>query len=115
MSEELPGLVIEDEEPRIVRETCLLPEVVAETVCDELATHLDLDGDLRRHAPALARRAAACYDANERFRRKLRDRSGRETLYAFCRHWLSGEIKEHDPALFPKIPNGFLMGEPAFG
>ena len=105
-------------ESALTRETVLLPEIIAESVIGELErylrTKLGTGQNLQESAPglieSLANRAEDCYAANrkDRFGRELRKRSGRDYLYAFMRHWLSGELAR--TPIFRLIPDSFKMG-----
>src|SRR3990167_7954139 len=95
-------------------ETALAPYVVADCVLSELARHLgaELATDERALADKLGDFAYACYAANRhrRFGRQLRGKHGREYLYMWMRHWLSGELRwtRH----WPNIPDSFKNGVP---
>ena len=107
-----------NEESALTRETVLMPYVIADCVIAELYRRLlpdaganQLESLLNRPlADRLADRAERCYEANRKdsFGRNLRGRNGREWLYAFMRHWLSGELAR--TTLFSRIPDSFKMG-----
>lgn len=64
---------------------------------------------------ALVKRARDTYTANERFAKKIRSEAnhgnaGRDHLYAFMRHWLSGELIRRHPSIGRQLPDDFKMG-----
>ena len=96
----------------IEKETMLLPSVVADCVIQELECWFRQAFHMREemHA-ALCERAQGCYQHNERFRKWLkRPKQGRDYLYSFMRHWLTGEVKDRYPALYPKLPYEYWNG-----
>jgi hypothetical protein len=112
---------------RMANETSLLPHVVADSVIQELAVHLDraghapwlvelLNARAREMADTLGRRAAAIYCANAEhdraFARDLRSVHGRDLLYAFTQHWLAGLLFErHGQAALDALPSDFARGK----
>ncbi|HLX60672.1 MAG TPA: hypothetical protein VKX17_05265 [Planctomycetota bacterium] len=101
---------------RLESETPLLPELVAQRVLGEAERWLEvrLPDEWTR---SLARRAAACYQRNPRFRYWLRrpGNAGREWLYAFMRHWLSALILRNRPHLYRALPFDYCVGAPLKG
>jgi DNA-binding ferritin-like protein len=104
--------LIEDETP-------ILPHVVADAVIHELALYFyrkfkfELP-NTQGLADQLSKQAQQIYAHNEQFRKKLKSKgnAGRDYLYAFMRHWLSGLVKDTQPAMFDKIPADFRVGKP---
>lgn len=76
----------------IFEDTPLIPEIVAESVCEEMRETLDRFQFDTRPELALCERAERHYSENKSFSRKIRGRNGREFLYAFMRHWLAGML-----------------------
>lgn len=92
--------------------TPLLPYVIADMVVSEVERFLKLDVPGREsRITQLVETAEQCYQANERWRHKIRGRCGREYLYSFMRHWLSAELKWMWPP-FKAVPTRFWNGEP---
>lgn len=59
---------------------CLIPECVADSVTND-----------RTLADALVAKAKSLYRSNESFGRKITDSNkGRDTLYMFMKHWITG-------------------------
>jgi hypothetical protein len=103
--------LIEDDTP-------ILPDLVAESVVDEAARlapgHADeLLSRRAELAAALAARAKATYgaDPDSAWSRSIRGagNKGRDTLYAFMRHWLAGELKRNSPDVYAALPRGYGM------
>ncbi len=97
---------------RIESETILLPCVIADRVVQELSRFLGADLDTGDHelANKLVVRAERIYEANPRFRRSMKQRGGRDDLYMWMRHWLSGEVSDCRPDLSRRIPDDFKRG-----
>ena len=102
----------------IEADTVLLPEVIADTVAHELGVYLH---DFHCYTPRthpdhlvayLVKRAEQIHAANKDFRKKLQSRGnkGRDTLYAFMRHWSAGYVKDNWPGAFELLPSGYKMG-----
>jgi hypothetical protein len=100
-------------QPRIERETPLVPAAVAAAVLEEASLWLDtpLPREWRR---VLTRRANAIYARSPQFQRKIRGRGthGRDWLWAFTRHWLAGLLLKHRPNLHERLPVGYHVGQP---
>ena len=97
----------------IERDTPLLPHIIADSVIGELEKHLDQDLPERDSLERLlCIRAAGCYGANQHFRRLVRGagNSGRDYLYCFMRHWLSGLLLEQGSGWRQRIPESFMNG-----
>jgi len=100
---------------RIESETVLLPYVIAIQVCREVQRHFQIwEWDYDPYVELLVRRAEAVYASRADWQRKLKYRSnyGRDVLYTFMRHWLSGEMKDARDPLFGRLPDSFSMGVP---
>src|SRR5579859_380365 len=97
-------------ETKIERETMLLPEVIADNVVGELERFLG--GGLLGAREHLAEFAETVYANNDNFRRLLRSRSnrGRDSLYAFMRHWLTAWVGENRPTQLSRIPRHYYVG-----
>ncbi len=61
----------------------------------------------------LTRRAEAICRRNATFRARIRasGNSGRDYLWSFMRHWISGLIFKRDPALADRLPAGYRIGQ----
>jgi len=94
-------------------DTPIIPIAVANSVWREASFWL---GETlpRKWIADLAERAEVIYTHNPRFRRLLRQRgnSGRDWLWAFTRHWLSGLLVEHRPSLAARLPSEYNVGKP---
>jgi hypothetical protein len=101
-----------EEASRIEAETILLTCLIADRVVQELSRFLGVDLDTGDHelANKLIERAERIYEANPRFRRSMKQRSGRDDLYMWMRHWLSGEVSDCRPDLSLRIPDDFKRG-----
>ena len=99
--------------PRIESDTPIVPRAIMEAVCEEAGVWLGQPLP-RRWIRELSARANSVYARNPRFRRKVRakDLSGRDYLWAFTRHWLSGLMWERRPQLHARLPNFYNVGHP---
>jgi len=89
----------------------LVPEIVAESVIEEVERFLDTGIPHREMTvQGLSMQARATYKANAAWRTKINDRWGRERLYAFMRHWLASDLKKTAPAIYAKLPSSFSRG-----
>jgi hypothetical protein len=63
----------------------------------------------------LTRRTHEIATHNEEFRQRLNapKNSGRDYLFAFMRHWISGLIIENYPHLPDRLPRGYQVGRAA--
>src|SRR6266540_6081033 len=88
----------------IVAETPLVPRAAAEAVWEEACALVgeELPGEW---IVVLIEKAEGIYKHSPRFRRRLRgaDRSGRDWLWAFMRHWLAALLLEHRPAWYARL------------
>lgn len=111
----------------IEQETQIYPDIAAERIVEEVTramiegsgkgpakalAALDHDGG-RSLIAYLAKRAEDTYAANNDFRNRIKSGSrGRETLYAFMRHWAAARVKEvHGNEAFQALPRGFAQGK----
>lgn len=97
---------------RIEDETILLPCVIAECVVAELSRYLgeELHAGDHELANKLVARAEGIYEANWRWRRSMKLSGGRDALYMWMRHWLSGELYTSRQDLSRRIPSDFKRG-----
>ena len=92
-------------------ETALIPGMIATLVWEEACRFLDADLP-KGWIPQLARKAKTIYSHNLRFRAVLRRPgcSGRDSLYAFMRHWLAALLLKYDATLFHRLPDSYTTG-----
>lgn len=104
---------IREPQPRIEKETVLVPAAVAAAVCEEASVWLG-EPLPREWQHVLTRRANAIYARNAQFRRQIRGRGtlGRDLLWAFTRHWLAALMQRHRPDLHERLPVGYHVGQP---
>lgn len=92
-------------------DTPIMPWIIAENVIHEfeMYTGVQLE-DWQDIVDRLTAKAEQCYQHNEYFRKRLRSpgNRGRDYLYSFMRHWLSGELKGRPE--YTLIPELFKMG-----
>lgn len=95
-----------------------MPSVIAQSVVSELARHLypswtPTDADTDAVEAHLETRANRIYNARPDLRRKFKRNPtyGRDWLYTFMRHWLTGYAKDHWPAVYQTIPQTFANGQ----
>jgi len=110
-----------------IDDTALAPYVIADGVVMELLQSLDgaeaagarrafdelSQGGYRDYSDALGQTAERLYENNEEFRKTLNARgdAGRDSLYSFMRHWVSGMVrKEYGEEAFRALPEGFAVG-----
>jgi hypothetical protein len=97
----------------IEKETQIVPVAVADSIWHEASFWF---GEMlpRKWIAELAERAEVIYAHNPRFRKLLRGRgnSGRDWLWAFTRHWLSGLLIERRPSLAERLPSEYRIGRP---
>lgn len=98
---------------RIQTDTPIIPTAVANSVWREASFWLGEELP-REWIADLAERAEVIYAHNPRFRKLLHQRgnSGRDWLWAFTRHWLSGLLIEHHPSLAERLPSEYKVGKP---
>lgn len=97
----------------IDQDTPILPYIVAGTVVQEVERYTG-EALSNEYVEALVAHAHATYNADASFRRKIRAKGnkGRDTLYAFMRHWLAADLKKKQPDIYEQLPSGFASGEP---
>ena len=98
--------------PGIERDTPLMPEAIAESVCAEAGQFLDEEMPAR-YVAWLAAKAERCYSARHRHFYKLMRGSGnapRDWLYVFMRHWLANLLGLERPDLYRCLPPEFGNG-----
>ncbi len=93
------------------RDTLLWPEVIAETVVQEVEHFLGEELPVR-YAVWLAAKAELCYSARRQFYRKLRSsgNAAREWLCVYMRHWLDSLLGLERPDLHRCLPVEFSNG-----
>lgn len=103
------GKLIEDR-------TAILPYVVADCVLGELERYFGglPFADRDAIAEKLYEKAQACYQSKgSQFQKKVDSKAGRDYLYTFMRHWLSGEIKDrYGDRAFEALPYRYCAGAP---
>ncbi len=99
--------------PGLERDTILLPWAIGESVVMEAAQFLHVALP-EEYIDRLAAKADRVYlhRRGSRFWRQMRARghAGRDALYMFMRHWLSGLLQRERPALFRRLPVCFHLG-----
>lgn len=109
----------------IEQDTHIMTDVVAEAVVDQVTAYLadkgrtDLATRIATDRPALEKHlvehAEAVYANNEKFRKDVRSKRdkgcrGRDTLYAFMRHWLASEMRKKHREALRLMPAQFSVG-----
>ena len=96
---------------RIEVDTPIVPYAVAAAVWEEASAWLGAELPLS-WIGQLTERAYNVYANNSRFRSLLqRDGdAGRDWLWAFTRHWLSGLIWKHRRDLHARLPSSYTVG-----
>ncbi len=91
--------------------TVLIPRAAAEAVWWEASVWLD-EPLPKAWIPALAARADAVFEHNDQFRKLILGKgcSGRDWLWVFMRHWLSGILWRHRPDLHDRLPSSYGNG-----
>jgi hypothetical protein len=99
--------------PRIELETPIVPSAIAAAVLEEAGVWLGQPLP-RRWIRELTGYANTVYAHNPRFRRKVRGpgNTGRDYLWAFVRHWLTGLMWERRPQLHAHLPTCYSVGHP---
>jgi hypothetical protein len=99
--------------PRIELETPIVPSAIAVAVVEEAGVWLGQPLP-RRWIRELTAYANTVYAHNPSFRRRLRGQgtTGRDYLWAFVRHWLTGLMWERRPQLHARLPADYCVGRP---
>jgi hypothetical protein len=101
----------------IEADTSIMPDVLAEAVCEAAAHLLDAPDVARdeRLIKYLVDYANNVYSHNPRFRKKVRSEAnqgnaGRDYLYMYMCHWISGELGKRGHSRRLLVDSGFSMG-----
>ena len=108
---------------QIERDTCIMPDLIAENVINRLAAYLttyhnrqDLAMLLLRESPNivnyLANKAERAYQLGTAWQRQIKGKGGKETLHRFMQHWLSSYLKSNLPTIHGLIPREYYEGIP---
>jgi hypothetical protein len=108
---QLRKTILSELRPGLERDTFLMPWVIAESVCAEVARFLETDMP-ERYAVWLEAQAELCYARRGRFRNHMREGGDapREWLYSFMRHWLWSLLEIEHPDLCRCLPKDFSIG-----
>ena len=108
---------------QIERDTCIMPDLIAENVINRLAGYLttchnrqDLTMLLLRKNPNiinyLADKAERAYQLDTAWQRQIKGKGWKETLHRFMQHWLSSYLKSNLPTIHGLIPREYYEGIP---
>jgi hypothetical protein len=99
--------------PGLERDTDLMPWLMAETVCGEVASFLGVEIPIR-YAAWIEARAELTYAKGGHFRKLMRGQGNapRDWLRVFMRHWLAGVLGIERPDLYECLPDTFALGHP---
>lgn len=96
----------------IERDTSLMPEWIAESVCLEVSRYLkaELPEDF---STRLAAKARHLYPRHKHFQQVLRrgGNRGRDMLYVYMRHWTAAWLKKERRQLYKRLPEEFANGK----
>jgi hypothetical protein len=97
---------------QLERDTLLMPDVIAESVVQEVERFLNAELPAG-FAERLAARAHHLYPRHKHFHKGLNrpGNRGRENLLMFMRHWTAGWLKRERNPLHKKLPYSFGMGQ----
>ena len=97
--------------PGLEQDTDLMPWLIAETVCAEVARFLAVELP-DRYAVWLDAKAERCYSGRRHFYKLMQGRgnAARDRLYMFMRHWLASFLHLERPDLFRCLPVSFANG-----
>jgi hypothetical protein len=108
---------------KIEDETPIMPWIIADAVVDEVARYLRAQGYRKEEAAVdrmkeewsrwLHARANQIYTHDDRFRRQIKGpkgNQGRDRMYMWMRHWLTGRMVDDLPAVPWLLPPGFASG-----
>ena len=95
----------------IAASTVIVPMAIAIAVWEEASQLLGTTLP-RGWICKLTHRADAVFRHNRKFRSRVcaAGGAGRDYLWRFMRHWISGLLFEHDPALAARLPKGYNVG-----
>ena len=102
--------------PGLERDTLLMPWLMAESVCGEVARFLGVEIPAR-YAAWIEARAELCYAKRGRFWKLMRGRGNapRDWLRVYMGHWLAGLLGTERPDLYECLPDTFALGHPLPG
>ena len=94
-------------------ETPIVPRAITTAIVEEAGVWLGQPLP-RRWIRELTAYANSVYAHNPRFRRKVHGEgnTGRDYLWAFVRHWLTGLTWERRPQLHVRLPADYCVGRP---
>jgi hypothetical protein len=94
------------------RDTLLMPDAIAESVCAEVSRFLDVPLPAR-YAVWLEAKAHRCYSAHRHFYQLMQagGNVARDRLYMFMRHWLASLLHLERPDLSHCLPVTFGDGK----
>lgn len=94
---------------RISDLTPILPNVVSDTVVQEINSFLKKEILTRQDAEHLAARAEDIFSKNVDFRKKVLapGNKGRDFLRAFMKHWAVAILQKKNSELVKKLPSGY--------
>jgi len=108
----------------ITKDTPILPELIADRIFWEMAAFIkfkikdnkladELENRSKEFINLLVEKQDSLYQNSVDWRKKMRSKGnkGRDTLYSFMQHWLSGLLKDNMPNVLKKLPNGYSNGE----
>jgi hypothetical protein len=99
----------------IEADTGIMPDVLAETVCEDAARLLDIPSVDERLIGYLVKYASNVYSHNPRFRKQVRSEAnqgaaGRDYLYMYMCHWIASELVKGGASRRLLVDSGFSMG-----
>lgn len=105
------GLWVENLRPGLERDTQLMPWLIADTICGEVARFLGVEIPAR-YSDWLDAKAERCYARHDHFRKLMRGSGNapRDWLFAFMRHWLAALLDLERPDLYQCLPEDFNLG-----
>ena len=100
----------------IEADTSIMPDMLAETVCEDAARLLDIPAVDERLVGYLVDYANTVYSHNPRFRKKVRSEAnhgnaGRDYLYMYMCHWIAGELVKKGASRHLLVDSGFSLGK----
>jgi len=99
----------------IEADTGIMPDVLAETVCEDAARLLNIPAVDERLVGYLVEYANNVYSHNPRFRKQVRSEAnqgtaGRDYLYMYMCHWIASELVKGGASRRMLVDSGFSMG-----